>query len=257
VEMPSDEEPVQIHEADCLDVMREMRDGAVGAVITDPPYSERTHKGHDTVARRTAGDPGYDGAERKVLGYAAWTEADVRAYVPEMCRVSRGWVVIMTDHTLAPLIARQLESCGRYVFAPLPFYAPGSRCRLSGDGPSSWTDWIIVARTAKQRAWGTLPGGYVAGEGWREREHMGGKPTMLMRALVRDYSKPGDTVLDPFAGMGTTGKAALAEGRRAILVERDPLTAEAMRERIREAMGMGRGSLLAALQPSLFPEDSP
>src|SRR6185503_1984204 len=107
-------------------------------------------------------------------------------------------------------------------------------------GPSSWTDWIVVARTAKQRTWGTLPGGYVAEPGWREREHMGGKPTKLMRALVRDYSRPGDLILDPFAGRGTTGKAALAEGRHAILIERDPTTAKAMRQRIAEAMGLGK-----------------
>jgi tRNA G10 N-methylase Trm11 len=37
-----------------------------------------------------------------------------------------------------------------------------------------------------------------------------------MRALVRDYSRPGDLVCDPCCGAGTTLRAAIEEGRRAI-----------------------------------------
>lgn len=46
------------------------------------------------------------------------------------------------------------------------------------------------------------------------------KPVTLMRWLVRLVTHPGGTVLDPFAGSGTTGLAALAEGRRCILLDR-------------------------------------
>jgi site-specific DNA-methyltransferase (adenine-specific) len=47
------------------------------------------------------------------------------------------------------------------------------------------------------------------------------KPVALTRWLVRLVTPPGGTVLDPFAGSGTTGAAALAEGRQAILIERE------------------------------------
>jgi site-specific DNA-methyltransferase (adenine-specific) len=47
------------------------------------------------------------------------------------------------------------------------------------------------------------------------------KPIALMRWLVRLVTPPGGLVLDPFAGSGTTGAAVLAEGRNAILIERD------------------------------------
>jgi len=47
------------------------------------------------------------------------------------------------------------------------------------------------------------------------------KPVALMRWLVRMITPPGGTVLDPFAGSGTTGVAAQAEGFSAVLVERD------------------------------------
>jgi DNA modification methylase len=45
------------------------------------------------------------------------------------------------------------------------------------------------------------------------------KPTALMRYLCRLVTPPGGTVLDPFAGSGSTGKAALLEGFNAILCE--------------------------------------
>ena len=48
------------------------------------------------------------------------------------------------------------------------------------------------------------------------------KPVDLMRWLVRLVTPPGGTVLDPFSGSGTTGEAALLEGFKAVMVEREP-----------------------------------
>lgn len=45
------------------------------------------------------------------------------------------------------------------------------------------------------------------------------KPTDLMAYLVRLVTPPGGTVLDPFMGSGSTGKAALREGFRFIGIE--------------------------------------
>lgn len=47
------------------------------------------------------------------------------------------------------------------------------------------------------------------------------KPIGLMRSLVRHVTPVGGTTLDPFAGSGTTGQAALEEGRSCILIERE------------------------------------
>src|SRR6185437_14572845 len=47
------------------------------------------------------------------------------------------------------------------------------------------------------------------------------KPLDLIRWLVQLITPPGGTVLDPFASTGTTGHAALLEGFRAILIERE------------------------------------
>jgi site-specific DNA-methyltransferase (adenine-specific) len=61
------------------------------------------------------------------------------------------------------------------------------------------------------------------------------KPIELMRWLVRLVTQPGDIVLDPFGGSGTTGVAALMEGRRVMLVEREPAYAAICRARLAHA----------------------
>ena len=68
---------------------------------------------------------------------------------------------------------------------------------------------------------------YVAKAPKRERPNVDGvqhptvKPLALMRWLVRLVTPPGGTVLEPFAGSGTTVEAALAEGFRCIAIERE------------------------------------
>lgn len=66
-------------------------------------------------------------------------------------------------------------------------------------------------------------------------DHPTVKSIALMRWLVRLVTRPGDVVLDPFGGSGTTGVAALCEGRRVILVEREPRFAEIARQRCEHA----------------------
>lgn len=70
----------------------------------------------------------------------------------------------------------------------------------------------------------TYPG--VNGFG-REREllalHPTVKPVALVSDIIKDCTQRGDIVLDPFAGSGTTSIAAEKTGRRAVLIEIDPL----------------------------------
>jgi len=68
------------------------------------------------------------------------------------------------------------------------------------------------------------------------------KPVNLMRWLVRLITPPGGLILDPFAGTGTTGQAALAEGMRAILIERESEYVADIHKRLAWIAGQGRHS---------------
>lgn len=69
----------------------------------------------------------------------------------------------------------------------------------------------------------------------RGNHHPTVKPVALMRWLVRLVARPGDTVLDPFAGSGTTGVACAEEGRDFIGIERESEYVEIAERRIAAA----------------------
>ena len=74
----------------------------------------------------------------------------------------------------------------------------------------------------------------------RERGlHPTQKPLPLMRYLVRTYTNAGDTVLDTFAGSGTTCLAAMEEGRHYIGMEKEQQYAEISKQRTAGARGLG------------------
>ena len=58
------------------------------------------------------------------------------------------------------------------------------------------------------------------------------KPVRLLERIVAASSRPGELVLDPYAGTGTTGVAAARLGRRWLLVDRNPVAVEIARGRL-------------------------
>lgn len=217
------------------DVLREQ---SCDTLVTDPPYSAKTHKGHNArpgkpYFRVSSGRVDSAGRGRD-LNYSAWNEEDVSEFMSFWSPRTRGWMCIFSDDVLSPVWRREAEAVGRYAFAPVPCVIRGMTCRMSGDGPSSWAVYLNVSRPrhpdfigrAKPRG-GTRPGAYVlSGRGGsRTEEHVGGKPLDLMLQVLRDYAKPGDLVCDPCAGYATTGIAALELGMRFVGAEVDPATA--------------------------------
>ncbi len=212
--------------------------GEVDAVITDPPFGQRT----------AAGFVGGANFDRPGIGYGSIAPADCDAVVLRWAAVTRWWFVVFSDHALAPAWAAALERSGLYVFAPVPWVKNDAPPRFMGDGPASSTEWITVARVRRR-----LPKARIRSRPGFYRHHVdpdsksntqirvGGKPPLLMRAIVRDYTEPGDMVVDPFAGGATTLLAAVTEGRRAIGAEMDPAT-----------YAKARGRLEAGYTPDLF-----
>lgn len=199
-----------------------LADVTCDALIFDAPYSSRTHA--STTTRSDGTDPGGLTPE-----YLAFGPAEIREVCESWSERTRGWIVSVTDSVLAPVWEAELARVGRYAFAPVGILIPGMTVRVQGDGPSSWMLYALVARprTLAFSTWGTLPGGYTGGTegngraGGSSRGGGRGKPIWLLSALVRDYSRTGDLVCDPFAGYGSTLTAALSLGRRAIGAEMD------------------------------------
>ncbi len=66
------------------------------------------------------------------------------------------------------------------------------------------------------------------------------KPLGILERIIRVHTRPGDEVLDFFAGSGTLGEAAAKHGRRAVLIDQDEEAVRVMRERLGvEARGVG------------------
>jgi hypothetical protein len=112
------------------------------AVICDPPYSARTHEGHDSMGEQTIAITGQQ--TRESLNYSAWTYDDVKAFVRAWSMRCRGWFAAMTSHDLIPSWEGAYRDAGLLPFAPVPIIQ--KRPRLVGDGPSSWAVYLMVAR---------------------------------------------------------------------------------------------------------------
>ncbi|QNJ58056.1 DNA methylase [Gordonia phage JKSyngboy] len=226
------DEHVTLYCADMVDVLAGMRDESVDAVITDPPYTERTHAGARSNWKSTRRDgavvtaPLQAGSDRQ---FAAVADDELRGYLTECGRVSRGWVVAHLDYRQAvafdvdPPEGLRMMRIGVWVkTAPMP--------QLTGDRPAQgWEAIAYLHRDDRRSVWngGGKAGNYVhaaARENGRNSPngHPTEKPIEIAADLVRKFTTTGDVVLDPFAGSGTTLRAAVNEGRRAIGVELDP-----------------------------------
>lgn len=222
---------------------------SVDCIVTDPPYSERTHDGQ-RHGRKDYSSDGTHILSHGGIPYRPWSEEDVCEFVDFWSPRTRGWFCAMTSHDLIHVYTEALEGNGRYVFAPVPCIQQGMNVRLAGDGPANWTVYLVVSRPRSKNGWkrGALPGCYYGrphdvGENALDRSKRpcpGGKPLWMMQQIIRDYSNPGDLICDPCAGGGTTLVAAAGMGRRGVGAEEVETTFEWARERIDQAQKQTR-----------------
>jgi len=223
-----------IYNADARNVLPTLGDGSVDLVLTDPPYGHNNNDDDDLIARWEA-----------ALGAVKRGEAALGETRP-----------IANDGVEANDLVQWLFAEARRVLVP-----SGCCCCCGGGGGpdpqfARWSLWLAEAMAFKQmvvwdkgglgmgwhyrRSYETVLVGEKLGAAckWyggretsnvvrvpkiipRAHEHPTAKPVALMAHFIRIHSAPGDLVLDPFMGAGTTLLAAKKLGKRAIGVELD------------------------------------
>lgn len=214
---------------DCLDPvtgMASLGDKSVDHVITDPPYSEHVHAKQWIGAALTASGGARMSTAHKRLGFEALTEDVARAAINQFVRMSPRWIAAFCDLEGIALWRSLGTSAGlEYVRSCIWDKVDGAP-QFTGDRPANGAEAIVLMHLPGKKRWnggGSRNVYRFAANGERgDKPHPSTKPLALMEKLIRDFTDPGDCILDPFAGSGTTGVAAIRLGRRFIGWEKDP-----------------------------------
>ena len=237
-----EDEHVTLYHGEYEDVLPTL--DAVDHVIADPPYSEKTHT-NVRSARMLGSDRGarYGADVRRQinLGFDHITPEDMTFLAGQFARLAARWVLVFSDVESDHLWRAELVGAGLDYVRTGAWIKRGSTPQFSGDRPATGFEAITICHPSGRKRWN---GGGKHGL-WdvpivlnraradkSERVHPTQKPEVLMRHLVCDFTDPGDLILDPTAGSGTTGVAAKREGRRAVLIEQDEKHCESAAKRI-------------------------
>ena len=238
--------------ADCMEVLPTL--GKVDAVITDPPYGEQTHSKAKSN-RSTA-------TEKKAIDFSSLTSDQLGVVLAECATHCSRWLVATMEwrhiatFEQVPPAGWDFVRFGVWVKTnPMP--------QISADRPAQGWEGIayLHAASGAKKRWngGGSHGNYI-GALVTDGAHPTGKPLPLFEQFVQKFTDYGDTVLDPFMGSGTTGVAAVQQGRKFIGVERDPKYFEAACKRIEEAQRITdmfvAQQAVAPVAGDLFAEDA-
>ena len=209
------DENVWLMQGDCLERMKEIPDGSVDMVLTDPPYNIARSNNFQTMGR--AG-----------IDFGEWDkDADILSYIKECSRVlsKNGSFVVFNDWKNLGDIAREAEACG---------FDTKDMLRLEKTNPMPRnrdrryiTDYECAIWFVKRGAKWTFNR---QSETYQRPKFVhsidkGFHPTQkslnLIIELLYIHTNAGDTVLDCFMGSGTTGVACNNLNRNFIGIELD------------------------------------
>lgn len=222
-------ELAEVHHGDALDVLASIETESVDLVVTDPPYGVewRSNRRAETFEELIG-----DGLDDRA-GIAEVIRAAVRTvgqnrhlYVFGPSDVLEGQLVSEPTELIwdkGRVGMGDLSSQWGPAHEPISFAV--SKHRHAG---KAGTPNLAVRLRKGSVLRFTPPTG-------RNVRHPSEKPTGLLRELIESSSRAGDLVLDPFAGVGSTGVAAVLAGRRTILVEIEEKYAWEAVTRIRRA----------------------
>ena len=217
-------ERFRVEQGDALLRLSEIADATIDAVITDPPYSSGGQFRGDRTATAalkytTKIDYGdFDGDTRDARGFLAWSSL----WLAECWRAAKPGAAIacFIDWRMLPTMTDAIQAGGWIWRGVVPWHKVSCRNQLGRFAAAcEYVVWGSKGPLDQDRGVGCLPG-------WIEctpvhhtgRVHMTEKPIPVMRA-VSAFCNPGGLILDPFAGSGSTGVAAVLDGRRFIGLE--------------------------------------
>ena len=195
-----------LYQGDCMDILPTLAAGSVDAVITDPPYGIALATDY---AARKRGSLARCNNFRPIAG-------DNKPFDPTPFLDFRTVVLFGANY-----YADKLPPSGAWIVWDKVHGLPSVRDLGFNDNSDCeliWTNKGNAARIIRHRWMGAMKDS----EQDEGRVHPTQKPIDLLRRIVRHYTAPGATVLDPFMGSGTTGVACRMEGRRFVGIELDP-----------------------------------
>ena len=235
-----------LYGGDALAVLADLPTGSVDAVVSDPPYSSGgmvrgDRAGANTVSKyvttqNTQRDSivDFSGDNRDQRAYAYWSAL----WMGEALRATKagGVLLAFTDWRQLPATTDAIQSGGWVWRGVVPWvkrsYRPQSG-RLAAQ--CEYVVWGSAGAMPVDHSAPTHAGFFMANTP-RNKEHVTQKPLDVMRELVKIVPEDG-VILDPFMGSGTTGVAAMIEGRRFVGVEMVEHYQQVAERRIREAQG--------------------
>lgn len=213
---------------DCYDVMRDIPDGSIDMLLTDPPYGTTNCVWDCKIDIPAFFDQAWRVCKQNAavlifsqLPFACdLINAARRQYRYDIVWAKNRGVGFMNARKM-PLRAHELILT---FYKALPTYNPqmtkGTPYKVKSHGKCA--KCYEVRENVLTINHGTrYPLDVLKYANVNNGQHSTQKPLALVENLIRQYSNPGDLVLDPFAGSGTTAVAAHNTGRRFIAIEKD------------------------------------
>ncbi|MDA8123439.1 MAG: DNA methyltransferase [Deltaproteobacteria bacterium] len=223
---------------DCIEVMRGMPDGAVDMIFADPPYGHGNHV--DDLNARLNDHRGIEGkpiandtAEEFRAVMDGMLHGAARVLNKDCCCCCCCCCGGGPSPTFAWVAAR-MDACGLDFFHSVIWdkVNPGLGWRYRRQH-----EMVMVAhRTGGKLLWGddgvAIPN-VIRLSPPRFRSHPNEKPVSLVTQFIEAHTLPGQIILDPFCGSGTTLVAAKMLGRRYIGIDIEKKYCDITEERLR------------------------
>lgn len=242
----------KLYLGDCMEILPLQE--RVGHIITDPPYEPEAH----TKGRRLLGEQtnGKRTVEYGALDFHCMTEHLRRAVMLACVGMCDGWALVFCQAEAVSLWRDAMVAAGGKYKRAMVWLKPDGAPQFTGDRPGMGYESIVAGWCSRGRsAWngGGRHGvfSHTQRDGNYPKEHMTQKPLALMNELVTLFTNPGEIILDPFMGAGTSGVAAIQRGRAFIGIEQDPKYFDIACRRIEQAYAQRP---LFAAEPQLKPE---